>query len=127
MDKIYNVINIIDEYTLVIDYGFDEGAEVEETVRIFEEGSPINDLEGNYLGNIEIIKDEIEIFRVFDKFSICKKIKTEIVNPYAALMLNGKSKKVAKKLNVQESGEFSNLIYKNTTKISVGDKVKILE
>ena len=72
--KDYKVIDIINKFNIIINYGLNDGAFEGQEVRISTIGDEIFDLDGKSLGNIEIIKDELEIDRVYDNFSLCKKI-----------------------------------------------------
>ena len=48
----YNVIDIINKYSIVINYGFNSGAEEGEKVRIFSKGKEMFDLNKKSLGHI---------------------------------------------------------------------------
>ena len=69
----YDVIDIINKYSTVINYGFNSGAEEGEKVRIFSKGKEMFDLNKKSLGHIEMIKDELEIVKAFDFFQFVKK------------------------------------------------------
>lgn len=119
----YKVINIIDNYSLIINYGKSDGADVGKKVRIFEEGTPIYDGE-EFLGNLDIIKSDLEIVAVYDRFSICKYIKKVTRNPFVSFNFE-RTYYESEAINVEKE-DFSNLKYKTNTPIKVGDKVKIL-
>lgn len=123
--KEYKVINIINKFNIIINYGSNDGAYEGQEVRISTTGDEILDLDGKSLGNIEIIKEELEITRVYDNFSICKKIRINEVNPFQPISLVKKEKR-AVELNVREE-DFSNIKYQDTTPIKKGDNVKILD
>ena len=88
-------------------------------------GDEIFDLDEKSLGNIEIIKDELEIDKVYENFSICKKIIINEINPFQPISLVKKERK-AVELNVEEK-DFSNIKYLDKSPIKKGDSVKILE
>lgn len=69
----YKVINIINEFALIIDYGTLDGAKVGDDVRIYTKGEEIFDLNKSSLGHIEMIKDELEIVEVFDELLYLQK------------------------------------------------------
>ena len=121
----YQVINIINKFNIIINYGSNNGAYAGQKIRISTTGDEIFDLDGKSLGNIEIIKEELEITRVYDNFSICKKIKINEVNPFQPISLVKKEKR-AVELNVKEE-DFSNIKYQDMTPIKKGDNVKILD
>lgn len=122
----YQVINIIDEYAIMINYGAKDSAKVGEEIRVFKKGEEIKDLNGNSLGNIEIVKDELEVYQVHEKFSICKKIRTEKKSPFDMINLYNKTVEVDKKLNINVE-EISNLEYETTEVITIGDLVRIIK
>ena len=123
--KEYKVINIINKFNIIINYGSNDGAYEGQEVRISTTGDEILDLDGKSLGNIEIIKEELEITRVYDNFSICKKIRINEINPFQPISLVKKERR-AVELNVKEE-DFSNIKYQDTTPIKKGDNVKILD
>lgn len=123
--KEYKVINIINKFNIIINYGSNDGAYEGQEVRISTTGDEILDLDGKFLGNIEIIKEELEITRVYDNFSICKKIRINEINPFQPISLVKKERR-AVELNVKEE-DFSNIKYQDMTPIKKGDNVKILD
>lgn len=123
--KEYKVINIINKFNIIINYGSNDGAYEGQEVRISTTGDEILDLDGKSLGNIEIIKEELEITRVYDNFSICKKIRINEINPFQPISLVKKERR-AVELNVKEE-DFSNIKYQDMTPIKKGDNVKILD
>ena len=123
--KEYKVINIIDKFNIIINYGSNDGAYERQKVRISTTGDEILDLDGKFLGNIEIIKEELEMTRIYDNFSICKKIRINEINPFQPISFVKKERR-AVELNVKEE-DFSNIKYQDTTPIKKGDNVKILD
>lgn len=121
----YNVIDIINKYSIVINYGFNSGAEEGEKIRIFTKGKEMFDLNKKSLGHIEMIKDELEIVKVFDFFSICEKIKIKERNILQPMPLI-RTERTRVELNVEEK-DFSKVKYRDSTSIKVGDFVKILK
>ena len=121
----YNVIDIINIYSIVINYGFSSGAEEGQEVRIFSRGKEMFDLNKKSLGFVEMIKDELEIVKVFDYFSICEKIEIKernILQPMPFI----RKERIKKPLNVDDSN-FSEIKYKDNTPIKIGDFAKILK
>jgi len=85
--KTAKVIKILDNYSILINYGRTKGATVGENVQIVEIGPEIIDPDsGESLGTLDHIKDVLQIQEVFDEFSICnKRIKinfTAFVDPF---------------------------------------------
>lgn len=122
--KDYKVIDIINKFNIIINYGSNDGAFEGQEVRISTIGDEIFDLDGKSLGNIEIIKDELEIDKVYENFSICKKIVVSELNPFQPIPIIKKQKK-ALELNVDEK-DFSNIKYQDKSPIKKGDSIKIL-
>lgn len=121
--KTYKVVNIIDKYSLIINYGKVDGATVGQKIRVFEKGTPIYDGE-NFLGNLDIIKVDLEVVTIYDNFSICKHIEKIVKNPFMTFSLE-QTYYESQKLNVEEK-DFSNLKYKTNAPIKIGDLVKII-
>ena len=72
--KTAKVIKILDNYSILINYGRTKGATVGENVQIVEIGPEIIDPDsGESLGTLDHIKDVLQIQEVFDEFSICNK------------------------------------------------------
>lgn len=141
----YQVINILDKYAILIDFGYSQGAKVGKKVRILVEGEEIIDNEGEFLGKLNLIKDELEITKVYKKFSLCQKISREKVqktndNPFALHSITdilAKQIAMSKKspefteivktlpLNIDET-QCSNIPYKTNAPIKKGDLVEVL-
>ena len=121
----YKVINIIDKFALIIDYGSLDGAKVGDDVRIYTKGEEIFDLNKSSLGHIEMIKDELEIIEVFDRFSICKKIIIKQRNALQPIQFI-KTTKTEQELKVDET-ILSHYRYYDTSDIEIGDSIKILK
>ena len=66
----------------------------------------------------------MEITRVYENFSICKKIVVSELNPFQPIPIIKKQKK-ALELNVDEK-DFSNIKYQDKSPIKKGDSIKIL-
>lgn len=125
MRKKYQVIDIINSHSLVINYGTKDGAKVGEKIRIFEDGEEIFDLSGKSLGNVDIIKTDLEIEKIFDNFSICCKFKIVDVNPFKSLDFN-KTEKVYQSFSINLN-DVSNIKYTSEDPIKKGDFAKIIK
>lgn len=119
----YKVIRIIDDKTIMINYGQRNGAKSGEKIRVFQKGEDI--YENNiFLGTLDVIKEDLEIIAVYSAFSLCQKITSKQVNPYQLLEPYRNVTKI-EKLNVEKS-EIENLKYKSDEPIKNGDLVKVL-
>ena len=88
--KKFKVIEIIDEYTLLINYGFKDNASEGDMLRIYSIGEKVLDPEtGIELGTLDVIKDTVQVKIPYENFSLCKKkpiICPEILNPLSQLL-----------------------------------------
>lgn len=125
MSNKFQVVNIIDKYTLIINYGAEKGAQNGQKLRIFDEGDEIKDLNGESLGRIDVVKDEVEIVLVYPKFSICKKIELVTKNIYSFVNIETKEE-VEKTLNIS-TDSISEIKYTSSEPIKIGDYVKIIK
>ena len=123
MVGVYKVIRIVDDKTIMINYGLYDKAKKGQKVKVFQKGEDIFD-NSIWLGTLDIIKEDLEIVAVYDAFSLCQKIVYEQPNPYQLLVSSQNINKV-EKLNVDKS-EIENLKYKSDEPIKNGDLVKIL-
>lgn len=73
---IANVIRIIDNRTIIVNAGKGD-LEVGNMIQVYELGEMLKDIDGRELCSYEFIKDELEVVRVEDLYSVCKKMKTE--------------------------------------------------
>jgi len=71
-NKIFKVIKIVDEYTLVISAGAQHAIKANQVFEIYEPGDVIKDPEtGEDFGTLDIIKVNIVVKNVLPKVSIC--------------------------------------------------------
>ncbi len=86
----FKVIEIIDEYTLLINYGFNDGASEGDRLRIYSIGEKVFDPNTKEeLGTLDNIKDIVQVEVPYENFSLCKKVRTirrEILNPLSKLV-----------------------------------------
>ena len=127
LDFNYRVIEILDEYSILINYGRDEGAAEDDEVRIICTGPEVIDpLTGANIGTLDFIKANLTITTAYSKFSICKKIKTTISNPLLSPLSQFQStSKTPRPLDIDKS-KISNKKIPNNTTIEIGDLVEVL-
>lgn len=86
----FKVIEIIDEYTLLINYGFNDGAVEGDRLRIYSIGEKVLDPDTKAeLGTLDNIKDIVQVEVPYENFSLCRKVRTvrkEILNPLSKLV-----------------------------------------
>ncbi len=71
--KTYKVIEIVDDITLLIDYGFDNNAKRGDTLRIIEKGERVM-IDGTDYGTLDPIKAIVEVITPYKQFSVCRKV-----------------------------------------------------
>lgn len=124
--KQYKVIEIIDTKQLLINYGYADGAQKGDILRIVEKGDSVTFEEKDY-GTYDAIKAELSIQAVYEKFSVCKNNVTLSFSPLteliAASMTAGKPS--AELLDVDKS-QLTNRKLPKLTPIKVGDPVVVL-
>ena len=77
----FRVIEILDEFSLIINYGENDGAEEGQRIRIISVGPEVIDpFSYEILGTLDSIKAILTIETVYDNFSICKKIESKTTN-----------------------------------------------
>lgn len=82
----FKVLEVIDESSLLINFGLKDGARKGNTLRIIEKGKPVV-IDGIDYGTLDAVKEIVEIDVPYEKFSICRKViyKTEnALNPLSA-------------------------------------------
>lgn len=86
----YKVLEIINDSTLLINYGFDDGARAGDVLRIIEKGEPVIIDDVDY-GTLDMVKDTVEVSIPYKSFSICRKIARKVVNSLNPLMALNKT------------------------------------
>lgn len=123
------VLEILNEYSLLVDYGIEDGATVGDVLRIYAEGEPVKNLNGVTIGTLDQIKAEVEVSIVYMNFSICKKhnkMPFRNLTPLADLLS-------VTKPNVKQSAlvvnklEISHRKVPGPAPICVGDKVMLMK
>lgn len=123
----YKVIQIIDDYSVLINYGRNNGAIIDTQVQIIEIGPDIKDPDTDkVLGTFDHIKANLTITEVYDNFSLCQKKKTRAVVSFVNPLTDFNNLIVENvKLNVDPK-QISNIKRPDNDVIQVGDTVIIL-
>lgn len=124
------IIKIPNEYTVIINAGENcEFIEEGDVLEIYEPGYEIIDPETEeILGTYDYIKDEVMVDRVYEKFSVCRKIKTTKKSNFSfaiSPLLSQDEITTYQKLNVDENQIEKNKLTPKNTKISIGDLVRL--
>jgi hypothetical protein len=125
MSKLYKVIKLLSDNSLIVDYGKNDGAYEGDDLRIFTPGEEVV-FQGTNYGTLDLIKADIEVISVFPKFSVCQKINRKIVKSFNLSNYLTREIEEVQKLNMNKE-EISNTFYKDTSPIKLGDLVKILK
>lgn len=125
MEKIYKVIKLLADNSLIVDYGKNNGAYVGENLRIFTPGEEIIFEDTSY-GTLDLIKSDVEIVAIFPKFSVCQRIERKTVNAFGLTNYLTREIEEIQKLNLNKE-EISNVFYRDRNPIKLGDLVKLLK
>lgn len=121
------VIEIVDDYTIIINLGKENGIKSKDKFVVYEEGYNVKDpFSEETLGRVDFDKVEVSIHKLFDKFSVCKKF-SENPNVYSSIsqLISSGSNNVNKavKLNVNETQ--NKLLSIKNPEVSIGDLVRV--
>ncbi len=121
------VIEILDEYSIIINYGRSNGASENDEVRVIAKGPEVIDPNtGDSLGTLDSIKATLSLVTVYEHFSVCKKIQFKTTNILMSPLSQFQTTtKTAKPLNINKD-EMSNKKAPEDKVIKVGDIVEIL-
>ncbi len=123
----YKVIEILDEYSLIINYGETHGAEKGQEIRVIAIGPEISDPNTDeILGTLDKIKSILSITTVYKNFSICQKIenvvRNSLLDPLSQFQVTTQKKRP---LNVDEK-DMTHKTVPDEDIIKPGDPVEIL-
>lgn len=125
-EKIYKIVKIIDDETIVINAGRSDGIICGTKFEIFEVGEEIFDPDNKKikLGTLDTIKEIVTAVNVFEKMCICRK-------PYTYNVFSGITNRLNENL-VQTENKILKVDTKQVTgglsndlTIRIGDKVRI--
>ncbi|MEG2522229.1 MAG: hypothetical protein RSA49_05080 [Anaerovoracaceae bacterium] len=126
----FYVIEIIDAQTIMINYGTSNGAVVGEDIKVIDIDSLdfITDpYDGSTIDYFYTVKEDLEIIRCYEKYSICQKIVISRSNLLENISNSSgfvRTEKKIKPLNVDDS-KFSNRKITSQDPILIGDPVII--
>ncbi|MDY4128669.1 hypothetical protein [Peptostreptococcus porci] len=123
-ENIYKVIEILNTQELLINYGSNDGAYTGEKIYVIEKGDIVFDPDTQeVLGTLDAIKDSLEVYTVYERFSLCKKVNRSIID-LSSLADTPGTFITFDDINI----DYNNISYRqipSPTKIKVGDLVKI--
>jgi hypothetical protein len=120
-----NVIRILDEYTVVLNVGQEQGVQLGNRFVVYSEGEDIIDPSSKrILGKYEYQKATVEITRVLERFSEAQSLKREYSSPMDEAISSLRIGIItANKLPVDQS-DIKPLAPSPEKKIKIGDKVR---
>ncbi|MEO4055098.1 hypothetical protein [Solibacillus sp. CAU 1738] len=133
--SVFQVIKIIDEYSVVINGGLDESICKGDEIEIFVEGDVITDPfnDNKELGTLDFIKASLEAVEVYRNFSVCKKFEEKevytpsaierVIAPMGQFQGSTKIVKTLKKIEIDEK-EITGRI-KGDSIIKIGDSARL--
>lgn len=100
MNKEFRVIKIIDDTSLIVNAGLEDGIESGDSMEICSRGADIIDpVTKEKLGKLEITKAKLNVSEVYDKMCICETV--YVSNYFATLISNPLFSSTQKKLDVE--------------------------
>ena len=122
-EKIYKVIKIIDDTSIVINAGSDDGITTADKFEIFTIGNEIKDPDtGEILGTLDTIKDTVSVDNLFPKMCICRDV---MVIKGLSNYMNELTKVKYQTLNVDVT-QISGGLSEDLT-IRIGDKARLIK
>ena len=123
----YRVIEIIDKYSLLINYGTEHGAKEGDKIRILFKGSVVIDpITQELLGTFDFIKDTLTIATTYERFSLCKKIESKtfntLISPFSQFQTTSKT---IEPLTIDETNVSNREVIEDNV-IKVGDTIQII-
>lgn len=122
MNDEIRVIKILDQFTIIINVGY-ENSDISENdkVVIYEPGPEIKDLDGSILGNYDFKKAELIVTDVYPNFSVAKHLKKgAMFNINNAI--NSYTTSTPLRVKEDDITQFT----PNSLEISIGDLVKLV-
>lgn len=123
----HRVIEILDEYSILVNYGRDHGAEEGDEIRVIATGPEVIDpVTNEVLGTLDSVKATLTIAVAYRKFSLCKKIETitknVLISPISQFQTTTKT---IKPIEVDEKS-ITNKKAPDDKIIKIGDKIEII-
>ena len=118
MSKLYKVIKLLSDNSLIVDYGKNDGAYEGEDLRIFTPGEEVV-FQGTNYGTLDLVS-------VFPNFSVCQKINRKTVKSFNLSNYLTREIEEVQKLNMNKE-EISDTPYRDRSPIKLGDFVKVLK
>lgn len=117
----YKVIEIINPKEILVSYGYENGAEKGDRLRIIEKGEPVV-IDNKDYGTYDAVKAEITVDIAYEQFSLCRSAAAFNFAPLSELLAATTSSQI---LNMDTSN-LSNRKLPAITPIKVGDPVEVL-
>lgn len=121
----FKIVKIIDDYTVLIDAGKQDGYDVGDVFEIYITGKEIKSPSGDVLGTLDNIKGQIVVDTIFDAMSLCKSSEFTASGISASMEMFNTTlySKSRKKLNVDPS-QITPVYSDIELEIKIGDDVR---
>lgn len=129
MSTYFNVIEIVNEKTIIVDCGRIAGVEGGDKLRILERGEKVyNPTTEENLGSLDLIKTTVEIVSLYEKFSLCQRInRDQTMNTMLNPLSNFQKNLVRiEQINV-DTESTTNRKIRTSSPIKVGDIAELME
>ncbi len=125
LHRIGDVIRILDEYTLLVNVGYDK-LKRGDKIAVYSVVEPIFNLDGTILSNYEYTKGILEVIDVNPKYSVCQNTETRTVDPgvLGTLSLSPLFKTKEERVPLNVNKEDISPLKQVNPQIQVGDPIK---
>lgn len=126
-DDIFKVIKIIDDFTLMVNAGKEDGYQVGDEFEIFIKGSIITDPDNPeiILGSLDKITGKVKIDILYDHISICTSNEYSPSAMASIISMNQRTfSETKKRLNVN-SEDIEPVLSPDDLKIHIGSKIRL--
>lgn len=132
-EKQIKIIKIMDEYTVIINSGSNDGVQPGDRFQILDtKGNAVKDPDtGETLGYLDLIKDTVKVTEVQEKICFCSSLEavgindllaTNLMNLNNSLPFSGRKQRLNVDLDDVTGGR-----EKSDVPIKIGDKVRLLK
>ncbi|NIK11155.1 FlgT C-terminal domain-containing protein [Alkalibacillus almallahensis] len=129
MSNTFKIVKIIDEYTLIINAGSNDGVNIDDKFQILDKkGNKVIDPDTKeVIGKLDLIKDTVTVTEVYEKMSVCSSKSVIKQNNILNAPLYLKDQFIEQqKLNI-DLNEVTGGLRKSDEKIKIGDEVNLIK
>lgn len=129
LSNTFKIVKIIDEYTLIINAGSNDGVNIDDKFQILDKkGNKVIDPDTKeVIGKLDLIKDTVTVTEVYEKMSVCSSKSVIKQNNILNAPLYLKDQFIEQqKLNI-DLNEVTGGLRKSDEKIKIGDEVNLIK